>query len=406
MVADPAKIPSLISSRSTAAISAAGTIRRQVGRFVALALCVYLVLMTSSIDSLATVVPSWWTVVAILLVAVPALGLVFSTWRPDDRCLTHAAVATAVAYALVVASFPFVWTGEKLNLSSGIWIAPIAGVVAVVMALAVSTPTAFGYLVVAVVSTRCINFAVREDAEAGRLVTDLAWGLCTAIVPFAIAVAALQAGRILDRVRTQSYEEAAAAAAKDSRDLERARFDAITHDRVMAVLLGAARSDLTPDLRNQATATLEKLDSLKSDTYGLAHFGLDETLSELREAAAAVDRSGAVQIDRSPESLTVTYPFEVVRSISSAMSEALHNSVRHAGSAARRSVTVTARVDLLEVVVADNGSGFDREAISEDRLGLALSIGGRMQYVPGCSVSIDTALGRGTRILLRWERAL
>ena len=77
----------------------------------------------------------------------------------------------------------------------------------------------------------------------------------------------------------------------------------------------------------------------------------------------------------------------------------LENVLRHSG------VTV-AEVDLaydekeITVVVVDQGSGFDPQAIADDRLGLRTSVVERVRSVGG-SVKIWSSPGAGTSIVMR-----
>ena len=53
------------------------------------------------------------------------------------------------------------------------------------------------------------------------------------------------------------------------------------------------------------------------------------------------------------------------------------------------------------VEVGDHGSGFDPEAVPNERLGVRVSILERVAGVGGAA-AIDTVIGRGTIVSLRW----
>jgi signal transduction histidine kinase len=57
--------------------------------------------------------------------------------------------------------------------------------------------------------------------------------------------------------------------------------------------------------------------------------------------------------------------------------------------------------EIVEIAVADDGVGFDPDAVGAHRFGLALSVLDRMAAVGGCA-TVESAPGRGTVVRLRW----
>ncbi|MBV8931006.1 MAG: histidine kinase, partial [Kutzneria sp.] len=82
--------------------------------------------------------------------------------------------------------------------------------------------------------------------------------------------------------------------------------------------------------------------------------------------------------------------------------EAIVNSAKHSGV---EQVSVYAEVEetAVTVFVRDRGSGFDADAVPEDRHGLADSINGRMRRNGG-RVRLRTAPGEGTEVQLEMPR--
>jgi signal transduction histidine kinase len=66
-------------------------------------------------------------------------------------------------------------------------------------------------------------------------------------------------------------------------------------------------------------------------------------------------------------------------------------------------VTVELAPSALRVIVRDNGIGFERRSVPPHRLGVAVSIEGRMRQLDGGSAEIDTSR-RGTTVRLSWAR--
>ncbi|NEC80855.1 hypothetical protein G3I38_16845, partial [Streptomyces sp. SID7958] len=93
-------------------------------------------------------------------------------------------------------------------------------------------------------------------------------------------------------------------------------------------------------------------------------------------------------------------PADVATALGAALTEALNNVLRHAGTG-RAYVTVTGSPDgTARVTAVDRGVGFDPATVTKG-LGLRSSVAARMREVGG-SADIDSAPGEGTRIELRW----
>ena len=88
--------------------------------------------------------------------------------------------------------------------------------------------------------------------------------------------------------------------------------------------------------------------------------------------------------------------------MSGALSEALRNSHLHAGPRATRTVTAALQADSITITIADDGVGFDHTSIPPHRLGIAVSILGRMRPIAGGSARVDSEPGRGTTVHIEW----
>lgn len=84
--------------------------------------------------------------------------------------------------------------------------------------------------------------------------------------------------------------------------------------------------------------------------------------------------------------------------------EAMVNAAKHSGEA-EISVYAEVEPEQVTVFVRDRGKGFDPDAVSEDRHGLADSIRGRMDRHGG-AVKLKTAIGEGTEVQLSMPRNL
>ena len=122
------------------------------------------------------------------------------------------------------------------------------------------------------------------------------------------------------------------------------------------------------------------------DDLGLAA-AIDDLCQQERPGGPAIDACIAPAADAIPDSLQTTV-YRVVQ-------ESLGNACRHSGA---DTVQVAVRVDgdAVEVIVADNGRGFDRRMDGHTGFGL-LGMGERVRLAGG-EFTIDTAPGTGTRV--------
>jgi signal transduction histidine kinase len=189
---------------------------------------------------------------------------------------------------------------------------------------------------------------------------------------------------------------------------ERRRIADELHDGVGQVLtaigltLDSATSEPDPLVaRERAVSARALTDAALAATRDLSHRIRPARIEE-RGLVAAVrdlaDQSGFAVVVKADESSTAilnqlggTATVELYRIIQ----EALANAARHSGASDAR-VLVTRRDQDLIVVVADDGRGFDPEALPEAGIGLA-GMQERARLLGG-HLSIDTTSNAGTRI--------
>lgn len=202
----------------------------------------------------------------------------------------------------------------------------------------------------------------------------------------------------------EQYKEAASATALSN---ERLRLDGLLHDSVMTALLTAAHAG-SPEERlasaRLAKSALERLDQQATEATESAPATVAEIAARIRFTVGPGTSGPALNVAcESPEHLLL--PAEVGRAVFEAVTEAVQNAVRHSG-ANRCEVSITAsrtgRHAKLRVSIKDSGSGFDPSAVSDRRLGIKVSIVGRMEAVGG-SAEINTAPRSGTEVQLAWE---
>jgi GAF domain-containing protein/HAMP domain-containing protein/anti-sigma regulatory factor (Ser/Thr protein kinase) len=216
------------------------------------------------------------------------------------------------------------------------------------------------------------------------------------------------------------YEQAQQAAALEERSrLARDLHDAVTQTLFSASLIGEVvptvwESDetegrkLLEELRHLTRGALAEMRTLLLELRpaALVESSLDELLRQLSEAASG--RSGlAIQVVIEGEEGEL--PPEVHVALYRIAQEALNNVVKHArATAAQVRLRCTASAEgveahgasVVELAVTDNGSGFDPDQVSPDRLGLGI-IRERAEAI-GATLRIQSERGVGTEIFVLW----
>lgn len=378
---------------------------RQFAVFVACGYLAYLLLTVQAIAASLSVMHLWWTIPAVCVVFGPGIALGPLAWRATAQQLRLGALLATIGYLAAVATWWFGWNGTHLTGTTSIWFSLFCGLAAIAAALALRPSYAFIVLVIVVTSTVAINHAARNPSANGPLIPDMAWAFAFSLVYFAAAVMGLRTAAVLDATRAQAYAATAAAAASQARTDERVRFDQLTHDGVMTNLLSAARQGASPQLARQAQATLADLAVMRT--------GVDDADAPM-SATDAVDHIRLLTRTATPrlqfvDATTGTgddtpLPGHVVRAMAAAAAEAVRNSSRHAPTAHVVRVTVTPSPGRLRVTVADDGPGFDPDAVPADRFGIAVSIRQRMAQIGGTAI-IDSAPTHGTQVTLDWSHS-
>ena len=208
----------------------------------------------------------------------------------------------------------------------------------------------------------------------------------------------------------QLYEQAQFAATTE----ERQRLARDLHDAVTQTLFSSSLiADVLPRIweRNPEEGR-RRLEELRQLTRGalaemrallmelrpsaLVEVELGDLLRQLSEAFIGRSRI-PVQVDID---ISLQIPPDVKVGLYRIVQEALNNIAKHAGAS---QVTLALRTwrKGLELTIADNGRGFDPSGISSDHLGLKI-MSERCREI-GVSLSVDSQIGTGTKIVARWE---
>ncbi len=183
-----------------------------------------------------------------------------------------------------------------------------------------------------------------------------------------------------------------------TRSDERARINAHLHDSVLQTLtLIQQQCDDPVSTRRLARRQERELrgwlyNRPSSDDEG------HRLRPALEQAAADVEQHTDAVFDIVVVGDTDDLDAEDVAPLIDATREAMFNAARHSG-ADQISVFADRGVDVVEVFVRDEGSGFDPDDVASDRRGVAESIVGRMRRAGG-TATVTSELGRGTEVEL------
>lgn len=216
--------------------------------------------------------------------------------------------------------------------------------------------------------------------------------------------AAAKVDATADRAIAQ-YRDAAAETALSN---ERLRMDGLLHDSVMTALLTAAHSASARERESSAElagSAIARLDEQGGSRDGLVPASVIELAARIRFTVTD-DHAPVVRIHcDAPANLKLPGP--VVRAVFEASTEAVKNALKHSGGG-RCDVRITARrtgeTIKATVSIKDDGVGFRPEFVSDRRLGIRVSIIGRMRAVGG-TAEIHSSTGSGTDIRLAWTGA-
>lgn len=285
------------------------------------------------------------------------------------------------------------------------WLWYICNIALAAAVVAFSPTVAAIYLVV----VPTVYLAVRLTPSGGSATLGQAAldSVFTAILGAAILILAellRRAAGDVDAAQSGAVSRYASAVREHATEVERMQVDSILHDGVLTALLSAGRA-LTAEERGlavaMARASMTRLSSAAhSPMTGVGTVTLREVRDRLEQGLVHLDPDAAI----SPADLAgdLELPADIGQSLGDAALQALVNSRQHAGDGAMRQVAVRARDGVAEIVVRDDGRGFDT-AVRSERLGVRVSILERVAAVGG-RADVESSPGAGTTVTLRWPQ--
>lgn len=263
-------------------------------------------------------------------------------------------------------------------------------------------------------ATGAVFIALRTTSQVEWTSTAWAWEDTLFATILALVICSTigilrQAATRLDEAADEAIRHYTLAASATALSRERLRLDGLLHDSVMAALITAAnaRSIYEYDASSLlARDALERLELYETGSEGGSLETVRELVARIRFTVDDGDSDPKVSVTCDSPTKVILPP-AVIRALFEATTEAVRNATRHSG-AEHCEVKVIARSHLdttrVLVQIKDNGSGFDETLVSGRRLGIRVSIIGRLGSVGG-SGKVNSTPGAGTEVHLEWEGA-
>jgi len=283
------------------------------------------------------------------------------------------------------------------------WIWWLLGISAV--AAGISFRFWLGVVYIFIVSLAWIPTRISPSGGSGELILAIQDSLhlfiLAAIATTMTAAARWQAAKT-DFANQDLIASGVKSAQSQAVELEQSRLDALVHDSVLTTLLVASKAQTPEEIslaRESATEAIKRLDSDNASPKTVTAITQVSFFEALQNRIHEVHPSFEVSLQQTNNSLL---PELVSEALTEATLQAVDNSTKHGGSSAKRSVSLQSQGKGLKIVVSDTGKGFRASKIPKDRLGIQLSIIGRVKSVGG-RVFIRSEPGKGTDVVLEWS---
>ncbi len=311
----------------------------------------------------------------------------------------------AVIYVLALAAWPLISDDKTSGAQPWIFFLVNVGVVAAMLAFslrlqfawAVGVPIVYAYV-------RLVQGGFSREFWI-TTAFDFSFTLILGLVIISLGWMFRSVAAGVDDARGRAVSSYATAAAATAAEEERVAMAALMHDSVLAALIAAERAEgerareLAVGMAREALTRLANTEAAVAQEGSDEPVGLAQVAVELRRALSELGADATVE-ERGGVGLI---PGRAARAIVLAARQAIGNAVSHANGRGLRIVAKGHGDEGMTVSVADDGPGFDLDAIGEDRLGIRASIFARMAAVAG-TAEIDSN-SQGTTVTLKWDRA-
>jgi signal transduction histidine kinase len=345
----------------------------------------------------------FWFWLNLALLGGAHLSIVYLVWIHGDGRFGFVALTLATVFALVTWSFQLgngtLNPGEQPWIWWSVGVAGIASVGGFGVFLSgfflVILPAMWFFLQISDVGLAVPPLLALQDASFSFLFSSVLAGF--------VWVLRYESSKV-DEANQKANIAAIDLARADAILRERDRVDALVHDSVLTTLLVAAKAEDQSAQRHAqelAETAIQKLITADALLNTDESISVSSLFSALEVAIQRQSEVVSVEIEGSTDHLV---PGEVADAVAESTLQALANALNHAGATAKVQVFLKGTAKGFKIVVKDNGRGFRPSRVPKNRLGLKLSIVGRVQAVGG-KVFIDSKIGIGTNVIIEWSAA-
>jgi len=234
-------------------------------------------------------------------------------------------------------------------------------------------------------------------------VTD---GIYTFLTNASISVIALMirdAANRSDQANSEAIRAEVQQAEAEAKAKERLRLDGLIHDSVLTALISATQAKNDEEAKASAElagTALRKLSEVQRGDMAQAPVYCSELFDSIILAAKRIDPNIKTKKNCGT---SISVDSEAVSALTEATIQAIHNSLMHAGANASRELSLKSSNAGIKIVIIDNGKGFRVSQVNRSRMGIKVSIIGRMEAAGG-SAHVVSQPRQGTTVVLEWSK--
>ncbi|WP_341952906.1 ATP-binding protein [Salinibacterium sp. TMP30] len=359
----------------------------------------------SLIEQKSYVMPHWQSVAVTAIFGLPLILAAAAPWSSlRELRLMHGAYA--IIFAIVVVSWIPAFINGPLPSGMAPWTVGMTALSTVPAAIAWRPAVAWGFLIASSLVIAPIRIIADGGTDISLAVQFAIFTITVCAVFTAVAIVAIGAGREVDVATAAARVSSTRAAALTARAEEQAHLDALVHDEVIATIFaaaGAGRSD-SEATRVQAARTIARLQKLHEATAGVPELIHSDYL--IRGLSTSIDEATDSGEFNVTGERNAPIPSSIASALIEATVEALRNSVVHASrdsTPVRRVVDLRLSPERVDITITDNGRGFDAANVPKNRLGIVVSILGRINALPGAHAAVSSRPGEGTQVSVGWQ---
>jgi signal transduction histidine kinase len=235
------------------------------------------------------------------------------------------------------------------------------------------------------------------------IVTDSFYTFLTNASISVIALMIREAANRSDQANSEAIRAEVQQAEAEAKAKERLRLDGLIHDSVLTALISATQAKNVEEAKASAElagSALRKLSEVQRGDMAQAPVYCSELFDSIILAAERIDPK--IKSKKNCRT-SISVDAETVSALTEATIQAIHNSLMHAGPNASRELSLKSSKAGIKIVILDNGKGFRMSQVNRSRMGIKVSIIGRMEAVGG-SAHIVSQPRQGTTVVLEWSK--